>query len=77
MNIQPLFTSFLGGVAVACPAGKVPTVMAYPDLECTGVPVSAGTLPPTGANGQCTEIAAEVSSGSVSVGGQSAEFTCA
>ena len=51
--------------------------MAYPDDNCMGEGVSAGTLPTSDTPGECKEIVINSSSGGVTAGGRSAKFTCA
>ena len=73
-NIR-LFTSFEGGINAPCPNGKDAMIMAYPNLDCGGNPVSTEPLPNTRAPGQCKEIVVNLSGGELA-GGRSAKFTC-
>ena len=71
----PEFASYQAGVGVACPTGTTPKLTLYTDGGCGGTAFDAGTLPQNGIESPCKEILVSISS-SVSVGGQSASFTC-
>ena len=71
-----LFTSFQGGMGVACNEDKTPKVTAYTEENCEGTAVDAGEIPADYFDGPCQEIVVEVDGTSVSVGGYSASFAC-
>lgn len=73
VNVQPAFTSFEGGLTIACPKGKTPSVMAYPETGCTR---EAGTIPTTDSPRGCVEIVVETEEGGVAAGGQSGMSSC-
>ena len=69
------FTSFQAGVLTPCAAGKIPSVFAFYNDDCTGTSVGGGSLPTSGAPGTCEEIVLTVDNGA-KVGGKAAQFKC-
>lgn len=74
--VDPLFLSFQGGIAIKCPTKKKAIVLAFPESQCGGTPVSADRLPADESPGPCLEVLLGDSLDDPEAGGRSLFYTC-